>query len=135
MHVLYQDLPLPINQSGHYILPFTVSTQVLQSVNKQHPVPHDMITLPISSVAKNLSFMVQHAEKLHRQFAHVPVKKLLPLIKGTSSAWSDNLPPRLNRSRRLLQRALHVKCIRCLFSIPKLVCHLPLVFRRQLIWT
>ena len=90
VHALGQHLPLSITQSGHYILPLTVSTQVLQSFNQQNPVPQARITLQVHSVCKDPAALIKLTEKLHRQFAHAPAHKLISLIKGAGSPWSDD---------------------------------------------
>ena len=91
IHALGQHLPLSITQSGYHILPLTVSTQVLQSVNQQNPVPQAMITLQVHSVSKDPAALIKLTEKLHHQFAHAPAHKVISLIKGAGSPWSDDL--------------------------------------------
>ena len=90
VHAFGQHLPLSITQSCHYILPLTVSTQVLHSVNPQNPVPQAMITLPVHSVSTDPAALIRLTEKLHRQFAHAPAHKCISLIKGAGSPWSDD---------------------------------------------
>ena len=90
VHALGQHLPLSITQSGHYILPLTVSTQVLQLVNQQNPVPQAMITLQVHSVSKDPAALIKLTEKLHHRFARAPAHKLISLIKGAGSPWPDD---------------------------------------------
>ena len=91
VHALGQHLPLSITQSGHYILSITVSTQVLQLVNQQNPVPQAMITLQVYSVSKDpAAALIKLTEKPHHPFAHAPAHKLISLIKGAGSPWSDD---------------------------------------------
>ena len=49
-----------------------------------------MITLQVHSVSKDPAALIKLTEKLDRQFAHAPAHKLISLIKGAGSPWSDD---------------------------------------------
>ena len=74
INILGQTLKLTETASGHYILPLTQKKNALEALNRHENV---QITL----TCKNELTAKQKAIKLHRQFAHPSVKKLLKLIK------------------------------------------------------
>ena len=69
--VFGEDIKLRCTTSGHYSLPLTSSCQAL---DHGKPLSENILS------CTNLDDKIAVARKLHRQFAHPPVKRLLKLL-------------------------------------------------------
>ena len=70
------SLELVVTESGHYIIPLTVSCQIIHSRNSNVNVT---LTVPTSIDKEKM------AQKIHRQFAHTSGEKLLRLVSSAGS--------------------------------------------------
>ena len=82
--VFGEDIKLRCTTSGHYSLPLTSSCQAL---DHGKPLSENILS------CTNLDDKIAVAKKLHRQFAHPPVKRLLKLLDVSGDPWKsdDNL--------------------------------------------
>ena len=80
VHVFGETLPLTITTSGHYALPITQSTQLLNEFEHGY-LP--IITLTVLDNKSNKEI----ALKLHRQFAHPRPESLLKLLGNAGDKW------------------------------------------------
>ena len=92
-NVLGQDIPLTVTQSGHYTMPITKTSKIMQLIQMQ---PKSSITLTISHKSSKQDI----ATKIHRQFAHASYEKLTRLLKSTGTPW--------NADSELLHELKHV---------------------------
>ena len=81
--VLESTVDLNVTQSGHYTIPLTAPTQLLSSL-ASNPATSVTLMVAASTTKKN------QAEKIHRQFAHAPVQKLLKLIESAGEPWATD---------------------------------------------
>ena len=85
VQALHQELPLSLTQSGHYILPLFLSTQLIQDINQPTFQDTDTVTLHVCEITGNDTIVASTASKLHCQFAHAPAQKLLHLVSHAGS--------------------------------------------------
>ena len=85
-HALGHMINLSVTCSGHYILPLTRATQLLPQATQRLSLGQQNITLHLSKESTDQSKSAI-AEKLHRQFAHAPAKKLIRLLNNAGSPW------------------------------------------------
>ena len=78
--VFGDDIKLRCTSSGHYSLPLTTHCQALDRDKS------------VSNILSSVNLTNKHAiaVKLHRQFAHPPVKRLLKLIDVSGEPWSND---------------------------------------------
>ena len=79
---LNQCLPLSVTSSGHYILPITKYSLMLNCSSK--PV-NMVLTAEYSTKSKK-----EIAWKLHRQFAHAPTERIIKLLKSAKEPWNED---------------------------------------------
>ena len=90
VQALNQELPLSLTQSGHYILPLSLSTQLIQEINQPTFQDTDTVTLHVCEIAGDNTNVASIASKLHHQFAYAPAQKLLHLVSHAGSPWANN---------------------------------------------
>ena len=134
VQALHQELPLSLTQSGHYILPLSPSTQLLQEINQPTFQDTDTVTLHVREITGDDTNVASIASKLHRQFAHAPAWKLLRLVSHAGSSWANNSALKL-KFTRLLTTAPPAICIRSPHLARSWDCHWLQGFRRLWPWT
>ena len=76
-----EDIKLRCTTSGHYSLPLTSNCQAL---DLGEPLSENILS------CTNLDDKMMVAKKLHRQFAHPPVKRLLKLLDVSGDPWQND---------------------------------------------
>ena len=82
-NVLNSTVDLNVTKSGHYTIPLTAPTQLLSTLTSK---PGISIALTITDSPSKK----KQALKIHRQFAHAPLEKLLKLISSAGEPWSTD---------------------------------------------
>ena len=81
---------MSLTQSGHYILPLSLSTQLIQEINQPTFQDTDTVTLHVCEITGDDTNVASIASKLHCQFAHAPAWKLLRLVSHAGSPGANN---------------------------------------------
>ena len=74
---------LNVTKSGHYTLPLTKPAQLLTALGCKADVN---VTLHVASEMK----VEDQAKKIHKQFAHAPLDRLLNLVKTAGEPWASD---------------------------------------------
>ena len=74
---------LNVTKSGHYTVPFTPHTHLLNMLNTNQK-PNIALTL------QNQMSKRDQAVKIHRHFAHAPAEKLIKLIRSAGKPWNED---------------------------------------------
>lgn len=74
---------LNVTKSGHYTVPLTRQTQLLSMVDTKCE-PNIVLSVQEATSKHN------QALKIHRQFAHAPVHKLIKLVKSAGDPWAHD---------------------------------------------
>ena len=90
VQALNQELPLSLTRSGHYILPLSPSTQLIQEINQPTFQDTDTVTLHVREITGDDTSVASIASKLHHQFDHAPARKLLRLVSHAGPPWANN---------------------------------------------
>ena len=81
---LGETVQLATTSSGHYTIPLTRPCQIITKINKGEECKYVLISKEEQQSNSKI------AEKLHRQFAHPSIEKLLSLISGAGTPWCNN---------------------------------------------
>ena len=82
VNILNQLLSLTITQSGHYALPITIPSKILQDIDHERNVK---VTLTMAAYDNK-----KKALKLHSQFGHPSYEKLVKVVNSAGKEWSEN---------------------------------------------
>ena len=75
---------LNVTKSGHYTVPLTPHTHLLNMLNTNQK-PNIVLTL------QNQMSKRDQAVKIHRQFTHASVEKLIKLIRSAGKPWNEDI--------------------------------------------
>ena len=81
---LGEVVQLATTSSGHYTIPLTRPCQIITKMDKGEECKYVLISKEEQQSNSKI------AEKLHRQFAHPSIDKLLSLINGAGTPWCNN---------------------------------------------
>ena len=89
-----KELPLSLTRSGHYILPLSPATQLIQDVYPKSSQDSAQINLHVQELTVADQNHASIASKLQCQFAHESAQlKPLCLISGSGLPWDNSVVP------------------------------------------
>ena len=90
IHILGQNLRLFETKTGHYVLPIKKEIAILESINESSRIKNSSERKPTVTLISQTKMTVKDkAIKLHRQFGHPSVDKMLTLIKNAGNVEED----------------------------------------------
>ena len=134
VQALNQELPLSLTQTGHYILPLSPSTQLIQEINQPTFQDTDTVTLHVREITGDDTNVASIASNCTVSLPMHLLGNFCVLYPMLALLGQKILHLKL-KFTRLLTTALPAICIRSPHLVRSWDCHWPQGFRRLWPWT